>query len=95
MALMNPTNRERRTRRAAKRPMVQWERYVNRMKQDERMQIGDTAAHLAEHYTRLSAYLSRRMSGGRHVDAVRAQNTAARRVRQALGYTYADDKITF
>lgn len=53
------------------------------------------AAALATHYARVSAYLSRRMSGGRHDAAVQAQNRTARKVRQALGYTYADDKITF
>lgn len=53
------------------------------------------AAILATQYSRLSAYLSRRVAGGKHADAVKAQNNVARRVRQALGYTYADDSITF
>lgn len=44
---------------------------------------------------RYSAYISRRINGGKHEDAVRAQNRAARRVRQALGYTYADDAVNF
>lgn len=76
-------------------PMVRWERAVDRMSTDEQMRLSDTAAALATRAARLSAYISRRHTGGKHVVAVHAQNRAARRVRQALGYTYADDKITF
>ena len=76
-------------------PPVRWERAVTRMRTDDRMRLCDEAAALATRAARISAYVSRRLSGGKHADAVTAQNQAARRVRQALGYTYADDKITF
>jgi hypothetical protein len=76
-------------------PMRHWETRYNGLGTDERMKLCDSAAQAATWLARLSAYVSRRMSGGKHGDAVKAQNRAARRVRQALGYTYADDKVTF
>lgn len=76
-------------------PMVQWDQHVAGFDTDTRYEVERRLAHHAERYTRACAYLSRRMSGGNHDHAVKAQNGAARKVRQALGYTYANDKITF
>lgn len=95
MSMMNPTDARKRTARAANRPMVKWSTDYDHMTTDEKMQISNTAAALATHYARLSAYLSRRHAGGKHDDAVKAQNRTASRVRQALGYTYKDAPITF
>lgn len=78
-----------------KTPPVKWERAVKKMGIDERMKLCDEAAAIATRAARVNAYISRFLSGGKHADAVKAQNRAARRVRQALGYTYADDSITF
>ncbi len=77
------------------RPPVEWETAYNAMSFDERRAVDDAAAALATKAARLSAYFSRRLSGGKHADAVRRQNQSARRVRQALGFTYTDDSITF
>lgn len=76
-------------------PMAEWERAYTLYSQTEIQQIEREAAELAAGYARLSAYLSRRMSGGKHSDAVKRQNQAAAKVRQALGYTYKDAPITF
>lgn len=76
-------------------PMVEWEAAYAELSSDERRAIDDQCAALATVASRLSAYLSRRMAGGKHTDAVKAQNVAARKVRQALGFTYKDDSITF
>lgn len=75
--------------------MVDWCAHYEKLSTDERMHTNDHAAATCERLARFVAYTSRRMAGGKHTDAVRAQNTAGRRVRQALGFTYADDKITF
>ena len=77
------------------RPMVKWEAIVDRMGTAEKMDEADRAAAYAVRLARWNAYVSRRLSGGKHAHAVKAQNQAARKVRQALGYTYADDAITF
>ena len=77
------------------KPMVEWDAAYNAMTFDERRVADDDAAAQATKYARLSAYLSRRMSGGGHADAVKRQNEVARKVRQALGFTYKDDAITF
>ena len=90
-----------RVRRAARRrlsvdlPMVEWSAAYDRASADERRIIDDQAAAAATRYARLSAYISRRLSGGPHADAVKRQNQAARKVRQALGFTYKDDAISF
>jgi hypothetical protein len=76
-------------------PMVKWEAAYENLTTDQRRVIDDEAAAAATRYARLSAYLSRRLAGGKHRDAVKRQNQAARRVRQALGFTYTDDAITF
>lgn len=76
-------------------PMAQWAEAYDRLSFDDKRKIDDDAAATATKYARLSAYLSRRMAGGKHGDAVKAQNQAARKVRQALGFTYKDDAITF
>lgn len=77
------------------RPMVEWSALYEESTLDENQTMERTAAELAVTYARLSAYLSRRMAGGKHADAVKAQNKAARGTRQALGYTYKDDAISF
>jgi hypothetical protein len=77
------------------RPMVEWEQAIDGFDHDTRRTLDDQAAAIATRYARLSAYISRRESGGKHADAVKAQNAAARKVRQALGFTYKDDGITF
>jgi len=76
-------------------PMSKWEATYENLTADQRRQIDDEAAATATKCARLSAYISRRLSGGKHADAVKAQNQAARRTRQALGFTYKDDAITF
>ena len=75
--------------------MVDWDHAYTQYSQTEIQQIEREAAEAATAYARLSAYLSRRMAGGKHSDAVRRQNQVAARVRQALGYTYKDAPITF
>jgi hypothetical protein len=85
-----------RARRRARIPMVQWEDACKSLSQTDAMALSDTAAQEAVLLARYSAYLSRlRVTGGNHTDAVKQQNFAARKVRQALGYTYADDAILF
>lgn len=76
-------------------PITQWKEIADSPITTAIQDAERQAAHLATTYARMSAYFSRRMAGGKHADAVKAQNIAARKVRQALGYTYADDKITF
>lgn len=75
--------------------MVEWQDRINGLPQHEAYRLESELATLATHAARLSAYISRRLTGGKHDDAVKAQNTAARKVRQALGYTYADDSVRF
>lgn len=93
--MMNPTDARKLAQRFDRMPMVKWEAAYKRLTTDQRMALSDSAASTATRFSRVSAYVSRRMSGGKHADAVTAQNRTARSVRQALGYTYADDKITF
>lgn len=76
-------------------PKVKWARTVAKMNADQMMRLSDEAARLSTEAARVSAYISRRLSGGKHDDAVKAQNRVARGVRQALGYTYKDDAISF
>lgn len=76
-------------------PMVEWSTLWQTYDLDEARRREADAALVAVRAARFSAYLGRRMSGGKHVDAVKRQNQVARKVRQALGYTYADDRITF
>lgn len=75
--------------------MVDWQKTIDAMPQNERHELESYLAALAQHSARASAYISRRVMGGKHEDAVKRQNEVARKVRQALGYTYADDKVTF
>lgn len=77
------------------RPMSEWESTIDALPMDERMELIEQFSARATHLARLAAYLSRRLTGGKHADAVKAQNRAARKVRQALGFTYADDAIVF
>ena len=81
--------------RTLKIPPVRWEALNARLSTTDRMKLEDQLTHLTVWTARLAAYLGRRQSGGKHADAVKRQNQVARKVRQALGYTYADDKITF
>ena len=82
-------------RRFARLPMAKWEGAYTRLSTDQRYSLTDGAAQDATHFARVSAYVSRRQTGGKHADAVKRQNQTARSVRQALGYTYAQDAITF
>lgn len=75
--------------------LVDWEAEVARLSTDEAWSLDEAAAAMAVHCARLSAYLSRRRTGGRHTVAVKHQNQVARKVRQALGFMYGDDSITF
>lgn len=83
------------TREFLDRPFTMWSALYPSLATEDAAKIEAEAAALATAAARLSAYLSRRMGGGLHEDAVKRQNQAARKVRQALGYTYADDAITF
>lgn len=74
---------------------VEWPALYDRLTVGERMALDSALSDIATKAARLSAYLSRRATGGDHKAAVQRQNQVARKVRQALGYTYADDKITF
>jgi hypothetical protein len=76
-------------------PPVDWDKTIAELNTDERYELERQITCDAVQLARFSAYLSRRMAGGKHVDAVKRQNSVARRVRLALGYTYADDRITF
>jgi hypothetical protein len=79
----------------ANRPMTAWDEAYRAMDTATAFEVDDQAANHAVHFARLSAYIARRRQGGTHTDAVKAQNRVGRRVRQALGYTYKDDSITF
>ena len=81
--------------RLASVALVTLEKVTMRLSQSDRMELGDHLAHIATQLARVSAYMSRRNTGGKHADAVRAQNQAARKVRQALGFTYGNDQIHF
>lgn len=74
---------------------VDWSALYESLDTNQRYELERQLSQDAVQLARLAAYISRRQTGGKHDDAVKAQNTAARKVRQALGYTYADDKITF
>jgi hypothetical protein len=76
-------------------PMAGWAGVTETMDIDARYTEERRAAEAAVYYARLSAYLSRRMSGGKHADAVKRQNQVAAKVRQALGYTYKEAPIEF
>jgi hypothetical protein len=75
--------------------MISWDETNNAMSHEERHRVEAAAAGIAEAAARLSAYLSRRASGGTHSQAVARQNQAASRVRAALGYTYKHAPINF
>lgn len=77
------------------RPMAAWDKAVTKLPTQARMDLLQELGVLTIRAARLEAYLYRRHAGGKHADAVKAQNQVARRVRQALGYTYADDAIHF
>lgn len=74
---------------------VDWDATISALSPDQLYTIERTISSDAIKLARFAAYLSRRMTGGKHADAVKAQNQTARKVRQALGYTYADDQIHF
>lgn len=76
-------------------PMVDWAARYARLSEAERYEVEREMSARAVHYARASAYLSRRMNGGTHGDAVKRQNQTAAKVRGALGYTYKEAPITF
>lgn len=76
-------------------PMADWPALYDALTTDQRREVDDQAAVLAVKAARLSRYFGRRTSGGKHEDAVKAQNSVAAKVRQALGFTYKDSPITF
>ena len=92
---MRAHNQRNRTAEILLLAPVDWDREYQRLTTDERYELERAITCDAVQLARFSAYLSRRMAGGKHGDAVKRQNQTARKVRQALGYTYADDKITF
>lgn len=74
---------------------VDWAATVERMSTEERYELERAIVGDAVQLARFSAYIGRRITGGNHAAGVKRQNQVARKVRQALGYTYADDAITF
>lgn len=74
---------------------VDWEAEDDRLSTDERYELERAISQDCVRLARFSAYVSRRLSGGTHADAVKRQNTVAGRVRLALGYTYRHDDLHF
>jgi hypothetical protein len=74
---------------------IRWARTVERMSATARRAVIDRAGWEAIRCARVSAYVSTRDAGGSHAAGVKAQNTAARQVRRALGFAYPSDPITF
>jgi len=81
--------------RALKVPPVKWEALADRLSTAERWELMRQLDQHAVSAARLAAYITRRISGGRHVDAVKRQNAVARKVRLAIGYSYPEDSLTF
>lgn len=81
--------------RFANTAMAQWDRRYGRMDSIDRNDTERHAAAMAERFARTAAYISRRMIGGTHADAVKHQNAVARGVRKALGFAYPNQPITF
>ena len=81
--------------RIANQPMVAWERLVLRLPQNIRIEVEQELCARIQRFTRLACYISRRTTGGRHADAVKAQNRGVAKVRAALGYTYKQEPVVF
>lgn len=77
------------------RPIQEWQLAVASLSTELRQSIESDIAALTIKAARLSAYLTVCTLGGGHEQAVKRQNQVARKVRRAMGYTYADDAITF
>lgn len=102
---MTTATTTRRLMRTLAAPMIKWPEKIARLNQLQRRELDDAAAQMAQLAARLSAYLARVDSAGHtkrgkvppnvHRDAVRRQNTAAKKVRRALGYTYTRPDIHF
>lgn len=75
-------------------PLAAWERKIDNMRDPSRLQLSDEAASDAIRSVRLSVYVESRRQGKDHPTAVKAQNSAAAKVRKVLGFAYRDD-ITF
>ena len=77
-------------------PMAQWCKLVESMSSEDLFETEAELSQLAVLAARASAYVSRRYNGGKHADCVKRQNEVTRKVRVALGYTYAKaDDVTF
>jgi hypothetical protein len=74
---------------------VQWEETIDRMPDGARHQLETHARAAAVHYARIAAYVGGRNLGADHAAAVQHQNSTARAVRKALGFSYPADPITF
>lgn len=81
--------------RLGRTPPARWDALIsNQAEEDLELADRDTA-WAAIHLVRLAAYLRARRNGHGHDDAVKRQNTAAGRVREALGFTQHRDDLTF
>lgn len=83
-------------------PMVKWRARTAKLTNTERQKLIDELDALAIRCARLSGYLTSQLIGGNdptddqiHAAAVARSNRTARKVRKALGFTYANDPITF
>lgn len=82
--------------KALDRPMVEWEAMYDALGSEREIAaLVDDAAALAIRAARLAQYVTARNHGDRHDQAVRAQNTAAGKVRIALGFTRRRNDIHF
>lgn len=78
------------------KPMTRWPNLIKNGRITTRVwDLEREASNIAVHAARFSAYLSRRINGGNHADAVRHQNNVAAKVRAALGYTQRRSDIRF
>jgi hypothetical protein len=74
---------------------ARWRELAEGPMKQTRRKLTDQADHLATNLARFSAYLRAREQGRTHEQAVRAQNTAAAKVRRALGFSIARDDKSF
>lgn len=84
--------------RLLKLPMVKWASEFLEISPTNGDAVHATCRELdniAVRAARAASYFGARMRGEKHEHAVREQNRVAVKVRRALGYTYADDLITF
>jgi len=87
-------NAAERCERVLRMPMVHWQAAYEHDREVGRGLLNASGA-LAVRAARLAAYVNARDLGKSHAVAVRAQNAAARKVRTLLGFTYANDDVTF